>query len=202
MTEDRKGFFDRIADQWDGWADLERMAPALRAGLMELGVARSASVVDLGCGTGNLTAALMAHLEPEGRVFAVDFSQRMLDQARAKVTDGRVRWVHADALSLPLDEASADHVICFSAWPHFPQPLRVVEQVRRVLVPAGVFTVWHAISRSAVNAIHREVAPAVCSDVLIPASELTRLLETEGFAVDLSVDDDSRYVVRATLRKG
>lgn len=201
MIENRRAFFDRIADQWDSWADLAHMREALRSGLVELGVDPASTVVDLGCGTGNLAAALTEHLDEQGRVIAVDFSERMLEQARAKVRDPRVRWVLADAVSLPLEDASADHVICFSAWPHFPEPLRVAEQVRRVLVPGGKLAVWHAISRAEVNAIHKQVAPAVRSDLLLPADEVARMLRAEGFEPELQVDDSTRYVVQAKLSR-
>ena len=199
MSETRRAFFNRIADQWDGWADLEHMRKALLSGFVELGIPASASVVDLGCGTGNLALALMEHLNEQGRVIAVDFSENMIEQARAKVLDPRVSWVQADASSLPLEPASVDHVVCFCAWPHFPEPLPVVEQIRRVLVPGGVLTIWHAISRAEVNAIHQEVSPAVHSDLLRQASEVASLLESAGFEVGLQVDDASRYVVQAML---
>jgi len=200
-TESRLGFFDRIADQWDGMADLDHMGPELRRGLHEIGVAPTDSVVDLGCGTGNLTIALTEHLGPTGRIAAVDFSERMLDQARGKTADHRVQWIHADAASLPLDDDWADHVICFSAWPHFPDPDPVIAHVRRVLRPGGILTIWHAISREAVNAIHREVSPAVREDLLAPASEVGELLREAGFQMAEAIDDEARYLIRATLPK-
>jgi ubiquinone/menaquinone biosynthesis C-methylase UbiE len=199
MIESRLQFFDRIADQWDGWVDLERMGQALREGLIELEVSPSANVVDLGCGTGNLTAALTQHLEPDATITAVDFSERMLEQARRKVSDGRARWVCADAAALPLADQSADHIICFSAWPHFPEPLQTLDQVRRVLKPGGTFTVWHAISRQMVNAIHAEASPAVADDLLPPISTLAELLRSSGFAPRQPVDDEQRYSIQATL---
>ena len=199
MTESRLQFFDRIADQWDGWVDLQRMGRALREGLVELEVSPSADVVDLGCGTGNLTAALAQHLEPDATITAVDFSERMLEEARRKVSDERVRWVCADAAALPLADQSADHIICFSAWPHFPESIQTLDQVRRVLKPGGTFTVWHAISRQMVNAIHAEASPAVAGDLLAPISALGELLRSRGFTPKRPVDDEQRYLIQATL---
>lgn len=199
MTESRLEFFDRIADQWDGWADLERMRPELRKGLIALDVPPSASVVDLGCGTGNLTLALLEHLDSQGRIVAVDLSPNMIDVAKRKVSDDRVRWAVADAVSMPVGDASADHVICFSAWPHFPEPEPVVKEILRVLKPGGMFTIWHAISKEAVNAIHRDASPAVETDLLAPAVVVADTLEQAGFSVLDQVDDDDRYLIRARL---
>lgn len=202
MTESRREFFDRIADQWDGWVDLERMGQHLREGLVEFGVSPSASVVDLGCGTGNLVLALVGHLGGQGRVTAVDFSERMIEQARSKVSDDRIRWVCSDAASLPLEDHSVDVVLCFSAWPHFPEPDMVLIEVRRVLRPGGVLIIWHDISRHAVNAIHAEVSPAVSTDLLEPATQLGRRLQSSGFALERQVDDDRRYLTVAMMPEG
>lgn len=199
MTESRLEFFDRIADKWDGWADLDRMRPALRAGLAELGIEPFASVLDLGCGTGNLTLALLEQLDDHGRITSVDLSANMIEQAKHKVSDHRVRWVIADAVSMPIDDSSIDHAICFSAWPHFPEPAKVLKEVRRVLKSGGTFAIWHAISKEAVNAIHRDASPAVETDLLAPAAEVAVLLRNEGFAILVQVDDPDRYLIHARL---
>jgi len=199
MSESRLQFFDRIADQWDGWVELDRMGQALRDGLVELEISPTSDVVDLGCGTGNLTAALTHHMDASATITAVDFSERMLERARRKVVDDRVRWVCADAAVLPLDDESADHVICFSAWPHFTEPEQTLEQVRRVLKPGGTFTIWHNISRQMVNAIHAEASPAVATDLLPPISALAELLRARGFLPTRPVDDEQRYLIQATL---
>ena len=82
-TNPRIEFFDRIADQWDGWHDLRELAGNLDAVLEKFGIDPGATVVDAGCGTGNLTVALLnGTLGPSGRVVAVDISGKMLDLAR------------------------------------------------------------------------------------------------------------------------
>ena len=92
-TNPRLEFFDSIAGQWDGWHDLEDLTRKLNAFLEKLGIDPSATVLDIGCGTGNLTVSLLNKtLGPSGRVVAVDISEKMLDLARRKVTDPRVAW--------------------------------------------------------------------------------------------------------------
>jgi len=199
MIESRREFFDRIAAEWDGLVDLAEMANRLRAGLRDVDVAASSTVIDLGCGTGNLTLALLERLDATGRVVAADFSPLMLREAQRKVTDPRVRWIVADAAELPVENASIDCVICFSAWPHFPEPRHVLSEVCRVLRPGGALHIWHAASRATINQIHAEVDPAVEHDLLAPAETLAALVSECGLEPYQVVDDDERYVVRARL---
>ena len=191
-------FFDMIADQWDGWHDLRELACNLDAVFEKFGIDPSAKVVDAGCGTGNLTVSLLnGTLGPSGSVVAVDISAKMLDLARHKVTDPRVAWHCGPADSLPLDDGSADHVICFSAWPHFHDPATVIREFRRVLRAGGSLHILHLISRSKVNRIHAQAHPSVHHDILLPASDTARLLEMHGFHIINMTDDDSRYLITA-----
>ena len=189
--------FDGIAGQWDGWHDLDRLARDLARGLDEIGVAEDETVLDVGCGTGNLTRALLRKLSSGGRVVAVDFSAAMVATAREKVVDGRVDWRIADALNLPLADSSVDRAICYSVWPHFDDPRAVARELFRVVREGGGLHVWHLASRQTVNEIHASAGDAVRHDVLRPAEQTARLLEEQGFTPTRIVDDEHRYLVSA-----
>jgi len=196
-SDPKRDFFDGIAAKWDGWVKPDVLGAALRRGLERFNVGPNETVIDLGCGTGNLTQALLVRLSDHGRVIAVDFSPRMLDEARRKVRDPRVEWINAAAKSLPLDDASADRIICFSAWPHFSSPHDVTLEMRRALKPGGLLHVWHTESRETINAIHAGAGEAIRQDLLAPATELAQLLEGCGFEVLAAEEDDAHYLVAA-----
>jgi demethylmenaquinone methyltransferase/2-methoxy-6-polyprenyl-1,4-benzoquinol methylase len=193
----RSAYFDAIADQWDGWDDLAVLQRRLAAGLAAMGLGPRETVVDIGCGTGNLTLALLAALDAAGRVIAVDISPRMLEVARAKVHDARVSFQAAEAESLPLGSASCDRIICFSVWPHFRDQNAVCRELARVLRPGGHLHVWHLLSRHKVNEIHAAAGEAVAGDQLGPATETAAHLAAGGFQVTAVVDDDEQYLVSA-----
>jgi ubiquinone/menaquinone biosynthesis C-methylase UbiE len=197
ISNPRTAFFDGIADKWDGWEDLPLLAQKLAAGLDELGVGADESVIDVGCGTGNLTRALLTRLSDAGRVFAVDISQRMLEIARRKITDARVSWHAEDARRLPLADGACDRILCCSVWPHFEDHAIVAAELGRVLRAGGRLHVWHLISRERVNAIHAGAGDAVHGDVLAPAEETARLLATAGFRITTARESDSGYLVTA-----
>lgn len=193
----RAAFFDSIAEKWDGWEDLPALARKLAAGLDEIGAGAGETVLDVGCGTGNLTRALLDRLSPTGRVVAVDLAPRMIEAARRKIDDARVQWHVVDARRLPHPDHSFDRVICYSVWPHFDDPAAIAVEFRRVLRPGGSLHVWHLSSRARINEIHTGAGEAVCRDLLPPATEIVLLLSELGFAVTRAVDDSERYLVTA-----
>jgi len=193
----RAEYFDGIADRWDSWEDLTALRSKLMAGLDELAVGAGETVLDVGCGTGNLTDALLARLSDSGRVVAVDIAPRMIDVARRKIDDARVTWHAADARRLPLADGSCDRAVCYSVWPHFDDRAAVAAELSRVLRPGGRLHVWHLLSRERINEIHASAGDAVRRDQLPPAQETANVLAGVGFQVRTAVDDHERYLVTA-----
>ena len=69
-----------------------------------------ARVLDLCCGTGDMTAALRKRSHASTTIVGADFSHAMLQRARIKSSGNSLRWVEADALSLPFASESFDLV--------------------------------------------------------------------------------------------
>ncbi|MFJ3786028.1 class I SAM-dependent methyltransferase [Streptomyces sp. NPDC090093] len=102
-------------------------------------------IVDLGCGTGAGTFALLDRF-PEAHVTAVDSSaehlQRLREKACARGVEGRVRTVQAD-----LDRAdwpdlgTPDLVWASASLHHMLHPDRALRQVHDLLAPGGLLTV-------------------------------------------------------------
>lgn len=196
-VEAKAQYFDGIAAMWDGWEDLEAVAEKLSRGLDELGIVSDETIVDVGCGTGNLTLALLDKLAEDGRVVAIDISAEMVKKARDKVVDPRVSWHVGDALRLPINNCTVDRVICCSVWPHFDDLAGAAEEFRRVLSPGGVLHVWHLSSRAIINEIHATAGEAVANDILAPGAQTARLLREHGLDPYAIVDNEERYLVSA-----
>jgi ubiquinone/menaquinone biosynthesis C-methylase UbiE len=80
-------FFDELALKWDSLHDLESLSTLLDSGLQKFGVTPDEHVLDVGCGTGNLTTVIIRRLSSTGKVTAIDLSNVMFDRARSKVND-------------------------------------------------------------------------------------------------------------------
>lgn len=78
-------------------------------------IERATLVVDLACGTGVTTAAVLEQAGPDTSVLALDKSPAMIEIARSRVTDPRVQWICAPAVELDSFARDADAIVCNSA---------------------------------------------------------------------------------------
>jgi demethylmenaquinone methyltransferase/2-methoxy-6-polyprenyl-1,4-benzoquinol methylase len=97
-------------------------------------------VLDVACGTGDLTGAFL-RCGPE-RVMGVDFCPPMLEKARGKfrrtVSGGRhLLWAAADAMGLPIAAGSVDVVTIGFGLRNVEDPQKAVAEFARVLAPGG-----------------------------------------------------------------
>jgi len=95
-------------------------------------------ILDLACGTGNYLRCQAASYAgaPVGW-WGLDLSPEMLALARAKVPQATL--VEGSAEALPFPDGHFHLVVCHFAFHHFAQKQRVLDEVRRVLVPGGRF---------------------------------------------------------------
>jgi ubiquinone/menaquinone biosynthesis C-methylase UbiE len=89
------------------------------------------TILDLGCGTGRFTEALAIHFDAE--VVGIDPSTKMLEQARAKLRDSRVRYELGRGEAIPLANDSVDLIFSSMTFHHFDDSGLVARECRRVL---------------------------------------------------------------------
>jgi trans-aconitate 2-methyltransferase len=105
-----------------------------------VGASRPQIVVDLGCGSGELTAGL-ARRWPGARVIGVDSSAQMLDQARRNDPGERVEWVRSDVQSWDPAQLGApvDVIITNALLQWVPSHRDLVPAWVGALAPGGWF---------------------------------------------------------------
>ena len=105
------------------------------------GVGADTEVLDLACGPGVVAGRAAAR---GAVVCGLDFSAAMLAEARA--THPSVQFVHGDAETVPLPDASFDAVVSNFGLHHVPRPALALAEAWRVLRPGGrvAFTFWAA----------------------------------------------------------
>lgn len=102
--------------------------------------ASAITMVDVCAGTGDL-AVEMLRRAPQARVVACDFCRPMLELARRKFARAglarRAALVEANALALPLPDASADAATCAFGLRNLDEPWRCLAEMVRVIRPGG-----------------------------------------------------------------
>jgi SAM-dependent methyltransferase len=97
--------------------------------------------LDVGCGTGALTETILQHAAPRW-VRGCDFSAEYAAAARERIHDPRAEFARADALALPDAAGAFDVAVSGLALNFFPDPLRAVREMRRVVRPGGTVAVY------------------------------------------------------------
>lgn len=100
------------------------------------GVRDGESVLDVGCGTGSLTYALLDAARAL-RITGIDQAPVFLDAARAKPKAGSVRFEQGDATALPFEDASFDRALSLLVLHFVPESRRALTEMRRVVKPGG-----------------------------------------------------------------
>jgi len=198
-TDPRVAYFDRCAANWDG--EPERLARTNRRleecrGLLALRAGES--VLEVGCGTGQITGWLCAAVGP-GKVLGVDFSAEMLARARAKHLPAEFRLLDICAEVPP---GAFDVALCFHAFPHFRDKPAALENLAGALTPAGRLIVMHLAGRDRLNAMHTGFGGAVASDHVPAADAWPALLAPAGLEMTELIDRDELFFLRAVRRTG
>lgn len=106
-----------------------------------LGVPAGRRWLDVGCGTGALTATVLAGAEPS-EIVGVDPSEGFLATARIRVDDPKATFSTGDARSLPVPDQRFDAVVSGLALNFVPEPARAVAEFARVAAPGAVVAVY------------------------------------------------------------
>jgi SAM-dependent methyltransferase len=102
----------------------------------DLAVPPGARWVDVGCGTGALTATILEGAEPAA-VVGVEPAPGFLDFARTNSLDPRASFLPGDAAAIPLPDGSADIVVSGLVLNFVPDPAGALLEMRRVARAGG-----------------------------------------------------------------
>ena len=124
------GNYERLMGRWS-----RRLAPLF---IEHAAVSDGEEVLEIGCGTGSLTFALVEAAALRG-LTAIDHSAIYLAAAQAKNREGRIRFEQGDGCALQFPDASFDRTLSMLVLPSvLPQPEQMVAEMRRVTRPGGV----------------------------------------------------------------
>ena len=181
-------FFDRLAPDWD--AEMIRSDEIIAAILDKAEVSAGKDVLDVATGTGVLIGDYLAR--GVASVTGIDISPNMARIAQGKYPQKNVKILCGDVERTDFDRLF-DCIVVYNAFPHFPDPARLIAHLASLLKPGGTLTVAHGMSREKIDAHHHGAASRV-SNGLMPAEELSAIFAAH-LTVTAVISDDRMYQV-------
>jgi len=148
------GGYEQMMGRWS-----RRLA---RLFLQFTGTADGERVLDLGCGTGHLAAAMLSVSQP-ARVDGVDAAESYIAHARSQYPDPRLVFRVGDACALDYTAGTFDRVLSLLMLHFVPQPELAIAEMRRVAKPGAVVAaaVWDVRGGMVANRMLFDTAAAV-----------------------------------------
>jgi ubiquinone/menaquinone biosynthesis C-methylase UbiE len=157
---------------------------APNAALDAIGIAKGATVADIGAGVGYFTWRLAARIGAEGKVYAVDIQPGMLDQLRQNMAARKLANYEAvlgaeDDPHLPAGRI--DLALLVDVYHEFSQPQKMLRKIRASLAPSGRMVLLE----------YRKEDPQV---PILPAHKMTVAevkaeIEPEGFKLEKTLEN-------------
>jgi SAM-dependent methyltransferase len=150
---DSSDAYERFMGRWS-----RKLAPQL---VDFAGVRDGDRVLEVGCGTGALTAAI-ADAAPGADVVAIDPSAAFVETARAHLPSERVRFEVGLAEQLAFVAGAFDRVLSMLVFNFLPEPLACLAEQRRVTRPGGTISaaVWdYGAGMEMLSAFWEEAGP-------------------------------------------
>ena len=186
-------FFDKCAPWWD--ADMVRNEDLIAMILDNGGIRENMHVLDVACGTGVLFSDYLKR--NVASVTGIDISPEMAKIAQEKFPDVKVICGDVETEEFP---QKFDAIMVYNAFPHFPDPARLIKVLADLVKPGGKLSVAHGMSRAQLTSHHAGRASSVSID-LLHEKELAALMEPY-FDVEVMISNDRMYQVAGTRREG
>ena len=187
-------FFDRCAPTWD--AEMIKSDGIIGKILDNAEVGEGMDILDVACGTGVMFDYYLQR--NAASVTGIDISPEMAKIAAEKYAgEPRVQVLCGDVEETVFDR-KFDRIVVYNAFPHFPEPKRLIKTLAGLLKEDGRLTVAHGMSREAIDSHHSGSASKV-SNGLMTADSLKKIFDAH-FEVEVMISNRHMYQVSGVKR--
>ena len=189
-------FFDGIAPSWDA-AQIDK-TDIINKILDNAEITAGQDVLDVACGTGVLFPFYMER--KVNSVTGIDISPEMAKRAAEKhKAIANIQVLCGDVEQTEFSK-KFDSIMVYNAFPHFPEPDKLIKKLAMLLKEGGRLTVAHGASRAQIDDHHKGAASKV-SNGLMHAESLKQLF-MPYFDVEILISNSKMYQVTGVKRSG
>lgn len=157
------------------------------------------TVIDLGSGAGNDCFIARAAVGATGRVLGIDFTEAMINKARAnadKLGFNNVEFRQGDIENMPVTSNIADVVVSNCVLNLVPNKNNVIKEIFRVLKPGGHFSISDVVLEGELPAKLKNVAEmyAGCVSGAIQKQVYLELVSNNGFD-DITIQKEKEIII-------
>ncbi|NJM26333.1 MAG: arsenite methyltransferase [Bacteroidia bacterium] len=161
------------------------------------------TVVDLGAGAGNDAFVARAVVGEKGKVIGIDFTEKMIDKARAnadKLGYNNVEFRYGDIEQIPIGDNAADVVVSNCVMNLVPNKGKAFQETYRILKPGGHFSISDIVLVGDLPDGIRHAAEmyAGCVSGAIQKSDYLSTIIDAGFA-NVQIQKEKRIVIPAHI---
>ncbi len=101
------------------------------------------TVVEIGPGKGSYTKAVAEKVQPNGKVFAIDIQESIINRLKKKIKKESIQNIIPkidDAYNLSFEDESVDRIFAITCLPEIPDPIRILMEFKRILKPDGIIS--------------------------------------------------------------
>ena len=135
VKELSKNYFNEQAENYDNGHDGKFVKVLYDEIINRVIECNPKTILDLGCGNGNILIRL--EKMTSAKLYGLDLSEKMVEIA-AKRLNANTQICIGDAEFLPYEDNSMDVVVCNASFHHYPNPVKVLQEIKRVLKRKGV----------------------------------------------------------------
>ncbi|MTI69401.1 MAG: class I SAM-dependent methyltransferase, partial [Firmicutes bacterium] len=188
----QKEFFDERALKWDHIVNHDPDKLDYIFNIINLN--KNDNVLDVGTGTGVLIPYIHKVIGEQGKITAIDLSDKMLDVAREKFSFKNVKYIQNDVNNLEIKK-EYDAIICYSVFPHFIDKEVTIKHLSEGLKDKGKLVICHSQSRDAINNLHKKAGEEVKEDNLPTMDKIKEMFNKVNLKVQRIIDNDEMFLI-------
>ena len=138
VNDEVKQFFNNTANEYDSYRNrvyLKKSIKKIEKILIKFNLLNKERILDLGVGTGSLLNYLIKNYNYK-TIYGIDISEEMIKISRKKIQNGILKVSSAE--EIPFDENFFDLLICIDVLEHVKDPIKVIQEITRVLKNGGI----------------------------------------------------------------